>query len=106
MDSETDVDPTFDLAAMLVSSARGAHEEGVLTASLRLLDAAGRLAGLTTPPSPRTVAFLDQLQQKSKEAMTGPYLASEGEFIAFLDSLVVWVADEIRVRRGLTTDLP
>lgn len=105
MGPETD-DPTFDLAAMLVSSARGAHEEGVMTVSLRLLDAAGRLANLTSPPPPRTVQFLAQLRSKAVEAMTGPYLASESEYLTFLDSLVLWVAEEVLARQGMLNDAP
>lgn len=77
-----------------------------MTASLRMLDAAGRLADLTTPPSDRTAQFLSKLRLRANEAMTGPYLASEGEYIKFLDSLVVWVAEEIRIRQGLSAKKP
>jgi hypothetical protein len=92
----------FDLAAMLVSSARGAPEEGALTASLRLIDAASRLADL---PEAATTAqerkFLEALQETIREGMTGKYLESEEAYLRFLDRLVEMVADESAKRNGL-----
>jgi hypothetical protein len=95
-------DRLFELAAMLVSSARGAPEEGALTASLRLIDAAGRLADLPGAASDdRNRAFLVQLQTTIREGMTREYLVSEEAYLRFLDSLVATVADEVRLRNGL-----
>jgi len=95
-------DRLFELAAMLVSSARGAPEEGALTASLRLIDAASRLADLPlNPGEDRNRAFLKQLQAKIREGMTREYLASEDAYLKFLDSVIASVADEARSRNGL-----
>ena len=95
-------DPLFDLAAMLISSARGAPEEGALTASLRLIDAAGRLADLpVAAQDDLNRSFLAQLQVTIREGMTREYLVSEEAYLRFLDSLVATVADEARLRNGL-----
>jgi hypothetical protein len=102
MQGKLDPDPLFELAAMLVSSARGAPEEGALTASLRLIDAAGRLADLTVDgPDERNHGFLVLLQSAIKAGMTTSYLESEESYLRFLDSVVEMVADETRIRQGL-----
>ena len=95
-------DRLFELAAMLVSSARGAPEEGALTASLRLIDAAARLADLPGASSNvRDQQFLSLLQGAIRDGMTGTYLESEEAYLRFLDRLVEIVADEARVRNNL-----
>jgi hypothetical protein len=86
---------------MLVSSARGAPEEGAITASLRLVDAAGRLADLAVPAGDTEHLFLAKLQGAIREGMTGNYLESEESYLRFLDSLVEMVAEEARTRNGL-----
>ncbi len=87
---------------MLVSSARGAPEEGALTASLRLVDAAGRLADLPGASSnDRDRRFLSSLHDAVRDGMTRSYLESEEAYLHFLDRLVEMVADEARVRNGL-----
>ncbi|MHB8589839.1 MAG: DUF6092 family protein [Candidatus Dormibacteraceae bacterium] len=92
----------FDLAAMLVSSARGAPEEGAMTASLRLIDAAGRLAGLAITEAGRgDIRFWSSLQSAIRAGMTENYLDSESAYLRFLDSIVDMVADEARIRNGL-----
>jgi hypothetical protein len=102
MSGSEKTDPLFELAAMLVSSARGAPEEGALTASLRLIDAAGRLADLPAAAGDeQNNAFLAQLQVTIREGMTREYLVSEEAYLRFLDSLVATVADEVRRRNGL-----
>ncbi len=96
-------DPWFELAAMLVSSARGAPEEGALTASLRLVDAASRLADLPAAGmNERERQFLSALQKRIREGMTGNYLESEESYLGFLDGLIEMVADEARARNGLS----
>jgi hypothetical protein len=96
-------DPLFELAAMLVSSARGAPEEGALTASLRLVDAAGRLAGLPgAAANDDDRQFLASLTDAVREGMTSSYLESEEAYLRFLDRLVEMVADEALRRNGLT----
>jgi Family of unknown function (DUF6092) len=87
---------------MLISSARGAPEEGAFTASLRLVDAAGRLADLPGVDSnERDRRFLPSLQNAVRDGMTAAYMESEEEYLKFLDRLVEMVADEARVRNGL-----
>ena len=102
MAGPADEDRLFDLAAMLVSSARGAPEEGAITASLRLVDAASRLADLSSSRPGRDDVFLGALQTVIREGMTKSYLESEGAYLSFLDRLVEMVADEARARNGLT----
>ena len=100
--SQPGSDRLFELAAMLVSSARGAPEEGALTASLRLVDAAGRLAdlpGASLDDGDRR--FLLSLQTAIHKGMTGSYLESEEAYLGFLDHLIELVADEARRRNGL-----
>ena len=102
MSTAADDDRLFELAAMLVSSARGAPEEGAMTASLRLIDAAGRLAELRIGgANARDEEFLSGLQTAIRDGMTRSYLESEESYIAFLDGLVEMVADEARARNGL-----
>ena len=93
-------DKVFDFFAFLVTSARGSLEEGVFTASLRLIDAAGRLPDLFTSQS-RDDKFLKEIQSKIREGMTKDYLGSEERYIAFLDSLLENVALEVRKRNNL-----
>lgn len=102
MSDSADPDPLFDLAAMLVSSARGAPEEGAMTASLRLIDAAGRLACLAdAEPGGSDSRFWSSLQSAIRTGMTENYLDSEQAYLHFLDSIVEMVADEARLRSGL-----
>ncbi len=102
MSPPADPDQLFELAAMLVSSARGAPEEVGMTASLRLIDAAGRLADLPAASiEERDRLFLNSLQERIREGMTGNYLESEESYLEFLDRLVEMVADEARARNGL-----
>jgi hypothetical protein len=92
-------DAVFDLLSFLVSSARGALEEGVYTASLRLLDAAGRLAALATEQGADD--FVARLGEQIRAEGTASYLESAETYIAFLDRVLSEVAGEIRRRNGL-----
>lgn len=87
---------------MLVSSARGAPEEGAMTASLRLIDAASRLADLASAEvGSANHPFWSSLQSAIRAGMTQSYLESESAYLRFLDSIVEMVADEARARNGL-----
>ncbi len=102
MSQPNNPDRLFELAAMLVSSARGAPEEGALTASLRLVEAASRLADLPAASmNEGEQQFLSALQKRIREGMTGKYLESEESYLGFLDGLIEMVADEARARNGL-----
>jgi hypothetical protein len=91
-------DPAFDLVCHLVSAARGAPEEGPYTASLRLLHAAGTLAGLTGEGHD---GFLDELAARIGAEGSAAYLRSAEDYVAFLDGVLADVAREVRRRNGL-----
>jgi len=90
----------FDFFAFLVTSARGSLEEGVFTASLRLIDAASRLPDLVNSGSKKD-EFLREMQILIKSGMTSDYLGSEERYISFLDSILEKLAVEIRRRNNL-----
>jgi hypothetical protein len=98
-ESET---PFFDLVAFLVSSARGALEEGVYTASLRLIEAAGRLAALAADQESNE--FLRAVGGDIHDGATTSYLRSADEYVAFLDRVLEAVAAEVRRRNALSPD--
>jgi Family of unknown function (DUF6092) len=89
----------FELASFLVSSARGALEEGVYTASLRLIEAAGRLAAIAVDHGGD--GFLRDLSDRVRSEGTTRYLESAESYTAFLDETLTAVAEEIRRRDGL-----
>ncbi len=91
--------PFFDLVSFLVSSARGALEEGVYTASLRLIEAAGRLAALAADHE--SDEFLRAVGGDIRGGATTSYLRSADEYVAFLDGVLASVATEVRRRNGL-----
>lgn len=96
----------FDLLCLLVSSARGALEEGVFTASLRLIHAAELLAALAVQLSPADSdgtrrAFLERTAAELRTGATTTYLRSPADYQAFLDRAVRTVAGEIRRDNGL-----
>lgn len=97
--SPPDDERFFELAAFLVSSARGALEEGVYTASLRLLDAAGRLAALADDLG--RGSFLRGLGEAIRRDAAARYFESAEAYTAFLDEILVEVAREIRRRNNL-----
>jgi hypothetical protein len=96
----------FDLLCLLVSSARGALEEGVYTASLRLIHAAERLAAVAAQ-SPALGGdqarrrFFEHTAAEIHAGATTSYLDSAAGYQAFLDRAVRSVATEIRHDNGL-----
>ena len=92
-------DPFFELATFLISSSRGAIEEGVFTASLRLLDAASRLAVLAAEHVDDP--FLVDLGRLVKTDGPAAYMDSAETYVAFLDHTLVAVAAEASRRSGL-----
>ena len=93
-------DKFFDLFAFLVTSARGSLEEGVFTASLRLIDAASRLSELM-PSDANKDQFLMEMETFIKNGMTSDYLGSQERYVAFLDSILEKLAAEVRRRNDL-----
>jgi Family of unknown function (DUF6092) len=98
--SEKQEERLFDFFAFLVTSARGSLEEGVFSASLRLIDAARRVVDLQPSDAERD-KFLTEMQSLIKEGMTKKYLASEEKYISFLDSILEKLGEEIRKRNNL-----
>jgi Family of unknown function (DUF6092) len=92
-------DPVFELVAFLVSGARGAPEEGVYTASLRLVEAAGRLSRIATANAGNP--FLSELGEVISKNASTKYMESTESYLAFLDEILASVAREIRRRNGL-----
>lgn len=73
-----------------------------MTASLRLIDAAGRLADLAgAEAGDANHAFWSSLQSAIGAGMTESYLESESSYLRFLDAIVEMVADEATARNGL-----
>lgn len=96
----------FDLVCMLVSSARGALEEGPYTASLRLIHAAERLGTIAVRLGPVDATnshrdFFERITANLSAAATTSYLSSAEEYEAFLDDAVRSVAREVRHNNGL-----
>lgn len=91
----------FDLLCLLVSSSRGALEEGVYTASLRLITAAQRLSALVAPLAAERRAFYERTAAELGAGSTSAYLRSDVAYAAFLDDAVRAVAQEIRKDNGL-----
>jgi hypothetical protein len=89
----------FDLLCLLVSSSRGAIEEGVFTASLRLIHAAERLAAIAAQlpiEDEARRAFFERTAGVLGAGSTGSYLKGPEAYLAFLDEAVRSVAVEIR----------
>jgi Family of unknown function (DUF6092) len=96
----------FGLVCMLVSSARGALEEGPFTASLRLVHAAERLGTIAAQLWPEEAAnshrtFFESVAADVRTGATTSYLSSAEEYEAFLDKAVRSMAREVRRDNGL-----
>jgi hypothetical protein len=92
----------FALVCMLVSSARGALEEGPFTASLRLIYAAERVGSIASRLAPAEHGeFFARIAAEIGAGATPSYLASAEEYEAFLDRAVRTMALEVRRDNGL-----
>jgi hypothetical protein len=98
--SEKHEEKLFDFFAFLVTSARGSLEEGVFAASLRLIDAARRVAELQSFETEKD-QFLKEMQLLIKDGMTKNYLGSEERYVLFLDSILEKLGEEVRRRNSL-----
>lgn len=98
---EEGLDPLFEFAAFLAAAARGSIDEGGMGASLRFLDALGRLPSIFTADTIRD-DFLSQISEFVKENMDQDFLESREKYINLLDQLQVRFAKEIRKRSGLS----
>lgn len=94
----------FDLICLLISSGRGALEEGVYTASLRLVHAAERLATIAArlpDCHAERRAFLEQTAERLRSGATKSYFRGAEAYQVFMDESVRHVATEIRRDNGL-----
>jgi hypothetical protein len=89
----------FPLMTFLSTSARGGLEEGVFTATYRLVDTIRRLLELF--PEYLQDPFFAELNEELKTNLNKAYLMSEAEYTAFLDNLLGRFAREVRRRNGL-----
>ena len=89
----------FPLMTFLSTAARGGLEEGVFTATYRLVDTIRRLLELF--PKYLEDAFFRELNEELTTNLNKAYLMSEEEYTAFLDDLLRRFAAEVRKRNGL-----
>ncbi len=94
-------DSVFDYATFLANSARGSLEEGVFSASLRLIDALGRLPQIV-PESIDSDSFLKEITEIVNRGKTTNFLESRDAYIKFLDEILKRFAQEIKKRNGLS----
>ena len=100
MSSERKDEQVFDYATFLANSARGSLNEGVFSASLRLVDALSRLSVLF-PEQIEKDEFLKEMTEYAKNGMTKNFLGSREEYLSFLDDMLRRFAREIKRRNGL-----
>lgn len=93
----------FDYATFLANSARGSLEEGVFSASLRLIDALSRLPEIL-PGEVNADPFLKEITEFANKGKTTSFLESKENYIKFLDEVLRQFAREIKKRNGLVTD--
>jgi Family of unknown function (DUF6092) len=98
--SDAKPDPDlFPLMTFLSTAARGGLEEGVFTATYRLVDTIRRLLELF--PRYLEDPFFHELHEVLETNLNKAYLMSEEEYTAFLDDLLRRFAAEVRKRNGL-----
>jgi Family of unknown function (DUF6092) len=100
LNEESKEEQVFDYATFLANSARGSLNEGVFSASLRLVDALSRLSALF-PEQIEKDEFLKEMTEYAKSGMTKNFLGSREEYLSFLDELLKRFAREIKRRNGL-----
>jgi hypothetical protein len=93
-------DSLFDYATFLANSARCSIEEGVLSSSLRLLDALSRLSQVAAEDV-ETDVFLKEIIEFVENRKTTSFLESKESYIKFLDQVLSRFAKEIKKRNGL-----
>jgi Family of unknown function (DUF6092) len=98
--SEDKSEIVFDYATFLANSARGSLEEGVFSASLRLVDALSRLPQIL-PEDIESDPFLREITEFANRGKTISFLESKDAYIKFLDEILKRFAKEIKKRNGL-----
>ena len=95
-------DHIFELSLYLLTSARGCVGEPHIYGPLRLMEAISRLVDLySTTNSLRPDPFL-QMAKKEIDENKYQVMASEDDFIAFMDKLIIEFTDELKRRSGAT----
>ena len=89
----------FEFIVFLAGSARGSIEEGVFSASLRLIDAIPRLLAIF--PELWDDPFFVEIADLAGTRVRHAYLQSETEYLKALDDIVARSAREIRRRSGI-----
>ncbi len=89
----------FPLTTFLATAARGGLEEGVFTATYRLVDTIRRLLELF--PESLEDPFFREIDELLKKNLNKAYLMSEEEYTVFLDDLLRRFASEVLKRNGL-----
>lgn len=101
MSADSKPDPLFDYATFLANSARGSLQEGVFSASLRLVDALGRLPKIL-PEEVDKDPFLKEITEFANRGKTSSFLESKDSYIKFLDEVLRRFAKEIKKRNDLS----
>lgn len=88
----------FELSLFLLTAARGCVDEPKMYGPLRLVDALSRLVDIYSKtdklePDPFLLKAKEEIDTKKYLVM-----ASEDDFVAFIDSLIVRFADEMKRR--------
>ena len=89
----------FPVFAFLASAARSGIDEGVYTATLRLVETISRL--LEVFPELKDDPFFKDVDGFVQDKMSKAYLASTEEYTAFLDELLRQFAVEVSKRNGI-----
>ena len=100
MSGRENSDNVFDYATFLANSARGSLEEGVFSASLRLIDALSRLAQIL-PESVESDPFLKEITEFANQGKTTSFLETREAYVKVLDEILRRFAKEIKRRNGL-----
>lgn len=103
IESKSTEERIFELSLYLLTSARGCVGEPPIYGPLRLVEGISRLVDIYS----KTDSFRPDpfLQKAKKEIDENKYrvMASEEEFVAFMDKLIVEFTDELKRRNGLPT---
>lgn len=92
-------DEVFELISYLVVSAQGLLEEPAEYGSLRIIDAAGRLANLIgNDASDEGGSFLKELSAEIDEGKL-LVMSNPDEYASFLESAVIKITRELKRRR-------
>ena len=90
----------FELSLFLLTAARGCVGEPHIHGSLRLVDAISRLTDIYSKTDKLKPDRFLLKAQKQIDANKYRVMASEDEFVAFMDRMIVEFTDEMKRRYG------